>query len=112
MVKELAGMGTKAVLLTGDNRKEAEYFASRVGVTDIRAELLPENKVENIRAVIGDCQTDAVPYQMNRKATQSRFRRSCMHREKKTGFAPDLRETCFNARFRIRSGGSGHFGIR
>ena len=52
MVKELAGMGTKAVLLTGDNRKAAEYFASRVRITDIRAELLPENKVENIREMM------------------------------------------------------------
>ncbi|MBR3383188.1 MAG: cation-translocating P-type ATPase [Clostridia bacterium] len=67
MVKELESMGTKAVLLTGDNRKAAEYFASRVGITDIRAELLPENKVENIRemmrsgrvCMIGDGVNDA-----------------------------------------------------
>ena len=67
MVKELAGMGTKAVLLTGDNRKAAEYFASQVGITDVRADLLPGNKVENIRemmqsgrvCMIGDGVNDA-----------------------------------------------------
>jgi len=67
MVKELEEMGTKAVLLTGDNRKAAEYFAAQVGITDIRAELLPENKVENISdmmrsgrvCMIGDGVNDA-----------------------------------------------------
>lgn len=67
MVKELEQMGTKSVLLTGDNRKAAEYLASRVGIRDIRADLLPENKVENIRemmqtgciCMIGDGVNDA-----------------------------------------------------
>jgi P-type E1-E2 ATPase len=67
MVKELEEMGTKAVLLTGDNRKAAEYFAAQVGITDIRADLLPENKVENITemmrrgnvCMIGDGVNDA-----------------------------------------------------
>ena len=41
---------TKAspVLLTGDNRTAAELLANRVGITDVRAELLPEQKVEVI----------------------------------------------------------------
>lgn len=48
MVSELSAMQTEAVLLTGDNRKTADYFASQVGITEIRAELLPEEKVANI----------------------------------------------------------------
>jgi P-type E1-E2 ATPase len=48
MIKRLGGMNTKTVLLTGDNRKAAEYLASRVGIAEIRADLLPEEKVENI----------------------------------------------------------------
>ena len=67
MVKELEQMGTKSVLLTGDNLKAARYFAAQVGIMDIRAELLPENKVENIRdmmktgnvCMIGDGVNDA-----------------------------------------------------
>ena len=45
MVKRLSGMGTKAVLLTGDNAKAATFFADRVGIEEIRADLLPEEKV-------------------------------------------------------------------
>lgn len=39
---------TKAspVLLTGDNRTAAKLLANRVGITDVRAELLPEQKVD------------------------------------------------------------------
>ena len=49
IVRELERMGTKATLLTGDDLKAAEYFASKIGITDVRADLLPENKVESIR---------------------------------------------------------------
>lgn len=48
MVSKLAAMGTQTVLLTGDNRRTADYFAGQVGITSIRAELLPEEKVGNI----------------------------------------------------------------
>ena len=48
MVKKLHAMNTSAVLLTGDNRMTADYFAAKVGISQIRAELLPEQKVENI----------------------------------------------------------------
>ncbi|MBQ9429036.1 MAG: cation-translocating P-type ATPase, partial [Clostridia bacterium] len=52
IVKELASMGTKSVFLTGDNRKAAEYFAAQIGITDVRADLLPENKVESVREMM------------------------------------------------------------
>lgn len=51
MVFRLSSMQTKAVLLTGDNQKTADYFASKVGITEVRAELLPEQKVDNITAL-------------------------------------------------------------
>lgn len=67
MIKRLEEMNTKAVLLTGDNRKAAEYLASRVGISEVRADLLPEEKVENITllkqngkvCMIGDGVNDA-----------------------------------------------------
>ena len=67
MIRRLRKMNTKAVLLTGDNRKAAEYLASRVGITEVRADLLPEEKVENISrlmhsgkvCMIGDGVNDA-----------------------------------------------------
>ena len=51
MVSKLGSMNTSAVLLTGDNRMTADYFAAKVGISEIRAELLPEQKVENIVAL-------------------------------------------------------------
>ncbi|WP_455645456.1 heavy metal translocating P-type ATPase [Methanosphaera sp.] len=39
-------LDTEIALLTGDNHKAANYFASKVGITNIYSELLPENKVE------------------------------------------------------------------
>jgi heavy metal translocating P-type ATPase len=48
-VNELAELGTKTVLLTGDHRRTAEYFAGKAGITDIQAELLPDRKAERIK---------------------------------------------------------------
>jgi len=47
----LSAAGITPVLLTGDNRRTAEYFASESGITEIRAELLPEDKVASIRTL-------------------------------------------------------------
>ena len=68
MVSRLAAMQTRTVLLTGDHEKAARYFAGQVGICDVRAELLPEEKVlsieklqrENHRVcMIGDGVNDA-----------------------------------------------------
>lgn len=48
MVSQLSSMHTTSVLLTGDSQKAADYFAGKAGITEIYAELLPEEKVENI----------------------------------------------------------------
>lgn len=48
MVAKLASMGAQAVLLTGDNQRAADYFARQAGITSVRAELLPEQKVQSI----------------------------------------------------------------
>lgn len=48
VLSRLSAMQTKTILLTGDNQKTADYFASKVGITEVCAELLPEEKVENI----------------------------------------------------------------
>lgn len=51
MVKKLHAMNTSIVLLTGDNKKTADYFAKQVNITNVCAELLPEQKVESIRSM-------------------------------------------------------------
>lgn len=48
MVSRLASMDTRTVLLTGGNAKAARHFAKQVGITEVRAELLPEEKVGNV----------------------------------------------------------------
>ena len=57
MVDHLHGMNTEIVLLTGDNQKTADYFAEQVGICQIRAQLLPEEKVTNIAAIQNEGKT-------------------------------------------------------
>lgn len=54
MVEKLNALGTKVVLLTGDNKKTADYFADQAGIMEVRAELLPEEKVRSIRKLQED----------------------------------------------------------
>jgi heavy metal translocating P-type ATPase len=51
MVQELKQTQTGAVLLTGDNKQTAEYFAQQVSIESVYAELLPSQKVERIQAL-------------------------------------------------------------
>lgn len=68
VIKQLTEMGIKTVLLTGDNNRTADYFASKAGICAVYAELLPEQKVESIQqlqfcnrkvCMIGDGVNDA-----------------------------------------------------
>ena len=67
MVKRLQEMKVRTVLLTGDNIKAAGYLASRAGISDIRADLMPGEKVDCISSLkesgkvcmIGDGVNDA-----------------------------------------------------
>jgi Cd2+/Zn2+-exporting ATPase/Cu+-exporting ATPase len=45
-IQDLKSMGFKTVLLTGDSRSVAEDIGSKLGVDEIAAELLPEDKLE------------------------------------------------------------------
>lgn len=42
----------RIVMLSGDNRVTAEAIASHVGITEVAAELLPEEKVERVRTLL------------------------------------------------------------
>jgi heavy metal translocating P-type ATPase len=54
MVSTLESMGVRTVLLTGDKKETADYFAGRVGISQVRADLLPEEKVSNIASLKAD----------------------------------------------------------
>ena len=57
MVDRLHCVDTNIVLLTGDNQKTADYFARQVGIKQVRAQLLPEEKVSSITAIQSEGKT-------------------------------------------------------
>ena len=68
MTKELHAVNAGTILLTGDHKQTADFFASQAGISDIRSELLPSQKVETIEelrlsgkriCMIGDGVNDA-----------------------------------------------------
>ena len=68
MISRLSEFGVRCILITGDNRRAAEYIASSLDLTEIRPDLLPSQKVDVIDelkaggytvAMIGDGVNDA-----------------------------------------------------
>ncbi|WP_199175538.1 heavy metal translocating P-type ATPase [Telmatospirillum siberiense] len=67
-VKRLRALGVRTVMLTGDNRRTAEGVGEALGLDEIHAELMPEDKVSQIQrlradgkvvAMVGDGVNDA-----------------------------------------------------
>lgn len=68
VISELKKLGVSSVMLTGDNQYSARYVADRVGITEAKAALSPEDKLTNvvmlqkqykIVAMVGDGINDA-----------------------------------------------------
>jgi len=48
-VAELQRMGIEVVMLTGDNQRTAKAIAAEVGITNIRAEVIPADKANEVK---------------------------------------------------------------
>lgn len=68
VVAELTRLGIETVMLTGDNQAPARAVAAQVGIREVKADLLPEDKADAIReltakygavAMVGDGVNDA-----------------------------------------------------
>jgi len=67
-VRELEKMGLKTIMLTGDNRATADAIAAKVGISEVYAEVMPDEKVRVVTeaqerygmvAMVGDGINDA-----------------------------------------------------
>ncbi len=59
-VDALHRMGIRTVLLTGDTRRVAVAVGSALGIKDIEAELLPEDKLTRVRSLVAQKRTVAM----------------------------------------------------
>lgn len=53
-VRRLRALGVRSYLLTGDHQEIAETFAAACGIADVRADLLPEEKVNAVKALTAE----------------------------------------------------------
>ncbi|WP_310483393.1 heavy metal translocating P-type ATPase [Chamaesiphon sp. VAR_48_metabat_403] len=63
-VKQLQNMGLKIVLVTGDRKPVAEIVARELGITDVYAEVLPQDKARIVRSLQANELDSAHPHRV------------------------------------------------
>lgn len=53
-IKELHILGIKTIMLTGDDKNTARYIADQVGIDEVIAEVMPEDKLSTVRQLQKD----------------------------------------------------------
>ena len=53
LISSLLGLNVKPIILTGDNEASAKYVATTLGIENVKAGLLPEDKVDELKIIIG-----------------------------------------------------------
>ncbi len=53
-LEDLKKMGIRTVMLTGDNKAVAQQVAEEVGIDEVYAELLPEDKVSIVERLVAE----------------------------------------------------------
>ena len=53
-IRALQALGLRVAMITGDNQRTAEAIAARLGIDEVRAEVLPDGKAETLRRLQAD----------------------------------------------------------